>query len=87
MTVVSLPDQNEARLAVVESKVADLANDNARIEALMIDGQRRLEAKVDQLLADSVPVGVARQMARMQTVAGMSGTALVGALLHIAINL
>lgn len=46
------PDQNEARLAVVESKVADLANDNARIEALMIDGNRRLEAKIDKLTTD-----------------------------------
>lgn len=49
---MSLPDQNEARLAVVESKVADLASDNARIEALMIDGNRRLEAKIDKLTAD-----------------------------------
>ncbi len=50
--MATTPDQNEARLAVVESKVADLAGDHARVEAMVIDGNRRLEAKIDKLTAD-----------------------------------
>lgn len=84
----ALPErrQNDARLSVLESRVNDLVLVDQRIESTFVESHRRLEEKIDKLLTDSMPVGVARSMARIWTFAGVASTALGGALLHIAIN-
>jgi hypothetical protein len=84
--VIAVTPADESRLAVLESKVDVLAQVDQRIEALVNDGQRRLEEKLDKLIADSMPLGAARSMARIWAFAAASFTGLVSTVVFIAVN-
>lgn len=84
---VASPEQNEARLAVLEAGHADLARDIARLEQAQLAGMLRLEQKLDRIEADLVDrptKDIARSMARVWAFAGASFTGLVSAVVIIA---
>ena len=77
------PDE---RIAVLESRIADLGATDLRIEAMVMDGHNRLETKLDQFLKDSVSNEVARAMSRIWAFAAACFTGLVSTVIFIAIN-
>lgn len=84
---MATPASNEERLGVLEARVNDLVADDQRIEATLLEFLRRLEAKFDAQIAEGMSRADARALARAWSFTGITATALLGALLHIAVNL